>query len=192
MRRGFPTRAEVRSLTTERLLLRAPCAQDAAAVARLADNPRVALQTARMPYPYRLSDAEAWIARAAAAAQEVTFLIVCGRTGEILGAAGYGVPEEGDAEIGYWIGEPYWGRGYATEATQAVIDHAFTLSALSRLAARCRVGNSASRRVLEKCGFQYQGSGMIYARALKGTVPTDDFCLERRVWQSLKSWGRRA
>ncbi len=180
-------------LRTARLLLRPPERRDAPEVAKLCDNPKVVLQTARMPYPYGERDAEAWIARARSAStdQEVSLLVTRLETGEILGGAGFGALESGEPEIGYWIGEPYWGQGYATEAVQAVIDCAFARRGLPRLIGRCRVGNPASRRVLEKCGFQYQAAGMVHSRALKGPVPTEDFCLERYVWQSLKRWGRQ-
>lgn len=180
-------------LRTARLLLRPPERQDARTVAKLCDNPKVALQTARMPYPYGERDAETWIAhtRKASSDAEVSLLLTRLETGEILGATGFGALEGNEREIGYWIGEPYWGQGFATEAVQAVIDYAFATDGLPRLTGRCRVGNPASRRVLEKCGFQYQGAGMVHSNALKGPVPTEDFCLERYVWQSLKRWGGR-
>ncbi|MGI9383089.1 MAG: GNAT family N-acetyltransferase, partial [Methyloligellaceae bacterium] len=81
--------------------------------------------------------------------------------------------------------------GIATEAIQTVIDHAFREAALPRLLGRCRVGNGASRRVLEKCGFQFFAAGMIHSRALNGPVATEDFVLERSIWKSLKRWGHR-
>jgi RimJ/RimL family protein N-acetyltransferase len=177
-------------LTTARLLLRPPEPEDARAIAGLADNPRIAHQTARMPYPYRERDALEWIDRAARSGTEVSLAIETRDGARLVGAAGFGVLSGGEVEIGYWVGEPFWGRGYATEAVQAVIDHAFAARGLPRLNGRCRVGNMASRRVLEKCGFQYQGAGMVPSRALRSAVPTDDFCLERFVWESLKRWGR--
>lgn len=168
---------------------------DAPAITRLADNPRVATQTARMPHPYRESDALQWISRQQEtqdARRGQSFVIVDGGPdGAIVGAAGYGRLDLDDFELGYWVGEPYWGRGIATEAVQAVIDHAFGIAALPRLFGRCRVGNQASRRVLEKCGFQFHGPGMCRSRALNGPVPTEDFVLERSVWQSLKRWAGR-
>lgn len=176
-------------LETRRLLLRPPEERDAARLAMLCHNPKVALQTSRMPYPYAESDALAWIVQVRASnAVGANFLITHRDGGDVLGATGFGAIDGGEAEIGYWIGEPYWGQGYATEAVQAVIDHAFTSTDLAQVAGRCRVGNIGSRRVLEKCGFQNRGGGMVQSRALRGWVPTDDFCLERFVWESLKRW----
>ena len=93
-------------------------------------------------------------------------------------------------EIGYWIGEPYWGRGYATEAVRAVIDHLFSVTDLDSLAAGCRVTNLASRRVIEKCGFQWTGAALFRVRALGASVPADRFRLERSIWASLRAWGK--
>ena len=108
---------------------------------------------------------------------------------EILGATGCGPMDERDKEIGFWIGEPYWGSGYATEAAQAVIDHIFVPQPLEQLYGRCRVTNTPSRRVLMKCGFQFAGSGMCDSAVLSGPVPVEVFVLERSVWKSLKRWG---
>ena len=64
-------------------------------------------------------------------------------------------------EIGYWLGVPFWGNGYATEAARALIDHAFGDLGYAVLTAGARVSNPASRRVLEKCGFQWTGIGAV-------------------------------
>ena len=182
-------------LSTPRLTLRPPRLADAPRLARLADNPRIAVETARMPYPYREADAVAWISElhdADAPRVERAFLVLeGGGDGDIVGVAS-AMPCEGqDFEVGYWVGEPYWGRGIATEAAQTVIDHVFRETGLPRLLGHCRAGNSASRRVLEKCGFQFLSTGMIQSRVLNGPVPAEEFILERPIWQSLKHWGRR-
>jgi RimJ/RimL family protein N-acetyltransferase len=71
-----------------------------------------------------------------------------------------------------------------------MIDHAFTATNLEALAASCRVTNVASRRVLEKCGFQWTGAGLCRVRALRSSVPSDRFRLDRRTWASLRAWGK--
>jgi RimJ/RimL family protein N-acetyltransferase len=189
---GCSIRAEKAPLATRRLTLRTPRARDAGAIVPLADNMHIAQQTRRMPHPYSLKDAESWIAavRNAHPARECAFLIFRNNDGTLMGGAGYAaIEDEDEVELGYWLGEPYWGKGYATEAAQAVIDHAFTEGAFERIHGRCRVTNRASRHVLEKCGFQYSGSSMCACRALNSTMPTEDFILERFVWVSLKRWG---
>ncbi len=82
-------------------------------------------------------------------------------------------------EIGYWFGVRYWGRGYATEAAQALVDHAFGDLGREVLHAGARVSNPASRRVLEKCGFQWTGVVLQRSRALGSSVPCDRFVLDR-------------
>lgn len=176
-------------LTTNRLILRAPTLQDADTLAEIANNRRIAEQTRRMPYPYSKRDGIEWIEKAAASGDSA-FLVTLKPDGTIIGATGSALMEEGDTEVGYWIGETWWGNGYATEAVQAVVDHAFSTRPLERLYGRCRVANTASRRVLVKCGFQLIGSGMCDSRVLAGLVPVEEFVLERSVWASLKSWGK--
>src|SRR5712671_2954018 len=91
---------------------------------------------------------------------------------------GTGGSREG-AELGYWIGVPFWGCGYATEAARCLIDHAFGDLGYEVLSASARVSNPASRRVLEKCGFQWTGVGLCRIRAISSSVPVDRFRLER-------------
>jgi RimJ/RimL family protein N-acetyltransferase len=110
--------------------------------------------------------------------------------GAFAGACGYEMRDESIPEIGYWIGEPFWGRGYATEAVRTMIDHAFTSTDLDALAASCRVTNVLSRRVLEKCGFQWTGAALCRVRALGASVPSDRFRLDRRTWVALRAWGK--
>lgn len=178
-------------LVTARLVLRKPCMEDAAAVARLANNPKIALQTRRIPHPYGQADAEAWIEAVGtpADAREISLLVTRRSDGAVLGAAGLSVLDADMVEIGYWLGEAHWGQGFATEAAQAVVDHGFAVLPLDSIHGHCRVANTASRRVLENCGFQYAGTGMCESLMLKGPVPTEDFVLRRAVWASLKRWG---
>ena len=174
-------------LETERLTLRAPRLRDAKAVARLASDRRVAENTARVPHPYRIDDAEQFIAAVNRTDGEATFGITL--NGEVIGVCSVEA-RDGGAEIGYWLGVPYWGRGYATEAVRAVIDHAFGDLGHAALAAGARISNPASRRVLEKCGFQWTGVGLYRIRAINSSAPLDRFRLDRGLWASLKAWGR--
>jgi RimJ/RimL family protein N-acetyltransferase len=174
-------------LETERLTLRAPRLEDAKAVAQLANDRRIAENTARIPHPYSLVDAEKFIASVNQAEGEIAFLIT--REKVVLGAVGIQTPEREPPEIGYWLGVAFWGHGYATEAVHAVIDHAFSDLDYEALGAGARVTNPASRRVLEKCGFQWTGVGLTRIRALASSAPVDRFRLERAIWRSLKSWG---
>src|SRR5688572_3992482 len=174
-------------LETERLVLRAPRLGDAKIVATLANDRRIAENTARIPHPYRRADAEDFIA-AANQGSETVFVVTL-RDGGVIGACGLITAERESPEIGYWLGTKYWGKGYATEAVRALIDHAFTDLDCEALQAAARVTNPASRRVLEKCGFQWTGAGLLRIRALSSSAPIDRFRLDRGLWASLKSWG---
>ena len=173
-------------LETERLVLRAPRLEDAKAVVALASDRRVAENTARIPHPYRMSDALEWITSVTAEEGKQTFLITL--AGAPIGACGIDLREASTPELGYWIGAPHWGQGYATEAARAVIDHAFTDLGHEALQAGARVSNPASRRVLEKCGFQWTGVGLYRIRAMNSSAPCDRFRLDRGIWTSLKGW----
>jgi RimJ/RimL family protein N-acetyltransferase len=135
-----------------------------------------------------MADAESFISGANKGAGDAVFLITL-RGDTVIGACGITTLDE-QAELGYWLGVPYWGKGYATEALHAVIDYAFTDLAHEALQAGSRVTNPASRRVLEKCGFQWTGVGLYRIRAINSSAPIDRFRLERGIWSALKGWGR--
>ena len=92
----------------------------------------------------------------------------------------------GRPELGYWIGVPFWGLGYATEAARALIEYAFGELGDEFLLAGARVSNPASRRVLKKCGFKWIGVALGRIRALRVSVPIDRYRLERRQWH--RAW----
>ena len=184
---GLSTECSIPVLETERLVLRAPRFEDARAIAGVANDRRIAEMTANLPHPYAEKDAENWISNAWQG-EDHPFLITSKTDGALIGATGFVMPEIGDPEIGYWIGTAWWGRGFATEAARAVIDHLFTDHGAKAVAARARVVNPASRRVIEKCGFQWVGAGLTRSRLLASSVPVDKFLLDRSVWTSLKAW----
>jgi RimJ/RimL family protein N-acetyltransferase len=175
-------------LETERLVLRAPRLGDAQALAALVNDRRVADNTARIPHPYGVGDAEQFIAAVNQRRGEACFVIML--AGAPIGACGV-EPRDDGPELGYWLGVPYWGRGFATEAARAVIDHAFGDLEHETLQSGARVSNPASRRVLEKCGFQWTAVRLTRIRAINSAAPVDRFRLDRGLWVSLKSWGAR-
>jgi RimJ/RimL family protein N-acetyltransferase len=177
-------------LVTERLVLRTPRIEDAKSVAALANDRRIAENTLRIPHPYTQSDALDWIEATNTRPGKETFLIW--RDDHIVGACGFDLRQGSAPEIGYWLGAPFWGNGYATEAVRAVIDHAFATGAHDELHAGARVSNPASRHVLEKCGFQWTGVVLYRFHAINSSAPCDRFRLERGIWRSLKSWGATA
>lgn len=183
---------EERRILTPRLVLRSPAERDVERLVALADNPKIAFKLASVPHPYRAQDARDFIARARSGtpATGMSFAVALRETGEpLIGACGYGpFGDAGDMHLIYWIGEPYWGRGFATEAAHAVVDFAFGAGRLDQLWSASRVTNPAARRVIEKCGFQYRENGLIRSAAVGGMVPVEFYRLDRRTWASLKAW----
>lgn len=173
-------------LVTERLIMRHPSDSDARPLAVLADNRHVAEMLARMPHPYGEAEARSFIAMEQNRRAGAVYVLTLAGTGTFIGCAGLNLTDRG-LELGYWIGEPYWRQGYATEAAHALVDLAFHATGVNVLHAACRVINPASRRVIHKCGFQYAGQGMMNA-LVAGQVPIERYRLDRKTWSSLRNW----
>jgi RimJ/RimL family protein N-acetyltransferase len=173
-------------LATARLVLRAPRRSDVQAIATLVNDRRIAANTARIPHPCAIEDVEQFIATVNKREGEACFAITL--DGAPIGMCSVDLREDG-TEMGYWLGVPYWGRGFATEAVRALIDHAFGDLEHEALISGARVNNPVSRRVLEKCGFQWTGVRLSRIRAINSAAPIDRFRLDRGLWASLKSWG---
>lgn len=176
-------------LVTERLVLRPPHVDDIPELAQLANNRRVAEMLARMPHPYGETEARAFLSMTQQKRSAgCTYALTLAESGAFIGCAGLNGTDRG-LELGYWIGEPYWKHGYATEAAHALVDLAFRATTIDVLHVSCRVINPASRRVIHKCGFQYAGQGMLNS-IVAGQVPVERYHLDRRTWVSLRSWGQ--
>lgn len=184
---------EERTVLTGRLRLRPPRTADVAALEAALNNPRVAMNLASMPYPYRRADAEAWVERERATIDGpgASRLAICRETGDMVGACVCrpSATRPDGYELSFWVAERFWGQGFGTEIAHAAIDHAFGTGFIQRLWCDLRVTNGPARRVVEKSGFQFRDTGMIRLIATRGAVPVERFVLERRVWQSLKAWG---
>jgi RimJ/RimL family protein N-acetyltransferase len=175
----------IRLIETERLLLRAPRTEDAKTIAILANDRRIAENTLRIPHPYGIADAQRFITGTNAGSGETVFLIVR-RDATVLGACGLAKRAPESAELGYWLAFAFWGNGYATEAAGAVIDYAFEDLGYEMLHAGARVSNLASRRVLEKCGFEWTGVELHRIRSLASSAPFDRFRLGRSQWATAR------
>jgi RimJ/RimL family protein N-acetyltransferase len=133
--------------------------RDREAIVRHANNRNVSINLRdRFPYPYTITDARNWLDVVVGRKPETNFAIDV--AGEAVGGIGFDLqPDVGhrSAEIGYWLGEQFWGRGIATEALIGVTDHAFANYDLCRLYAHVFDWNGASARVLEKAGYAFEG-----------------------------------
>ncbi len=166
------------TLHTERLILRPFHLDDAPAVQRLAGARQVADTTANLPHPYPDGEAERWISTHAprfAAGEAAIFAISLQPSGELIGAIGLEINRQhARAELGYWIGVPFWNQGYCSEAGRAVLEFAFQALALNRVYAFHLHRNPASGRVLQKLGMRYEGRFRQHMR--KGGVFEDVEC----------------
>jgi RimJ/RimL family protein N-acetyltransferase len=133
-------------------------ADDREALAALANDPRVSANLRDLfPYPYTPDDASAWLARAGSVEPGAFAVEVDGALAGGIGAHRFEDVHRFGAEIGYWLGVPFWGRGIATRAVVALTDWAFAETDLQRLQATVYEWNPASSRVLEKAGYTHEG-----------------------------------
>ena len=147
------------ALTLASCTLRGWRHEDAASLTRHANNPNVARNLADVfPYPYTMDDARIWIGRHAGVEPPRVFAIVI--DGDAVGGVGLEIGTDihrRSAELGYWLAEPYWGRGIVTDAVRAVIRYGFATFDLEHIFAGLFERNVGSRRVLEKAGFTLEG-----------------------------------
>ncbi len=151
-----------RHIYTERLLLWPFVLTDAPDVRRLAGDRDIAATTLRIPHPYPEGVAEAWIGSLEANERDAgnfVFAVTLRAGGTLIGAVGLEVAAEHQhAELGYWIGKPFWNNGYASEAAAAVVRFGFHTLQLHRIFAHHMTDNPASGRVLVKIGMTYEGT----------------------------------
>jgi RimJ/RimL family protein N-acetyltransferase len=171
------------TLTTERLVLRPFGLDDAPAVQRLAADREVARSTLLIPHPYPDGAALEWIKGHDAPSDNEIFAITLRDGGDLIGAIGLHVERFHErAEIGYWIGVPFWGQGFATEAAKGVIDYAFGVLGLHRVFAFHFTRNPASGRVLQKAGMQCEGTMRQHLVKWGEHVDADFYGIVREEW----------
>lgn len=147
------------TIRSERFTLRPFRKGDEDSLVQNINNVKIARATGPIPYPYRIWDALSWIdhtrkVRRKRKKTEVNFAI--DKDGEVIGGIGLGKIDGHEAEIGFWLGERYWGRGIMTSAVGSVTGYAFTDLRLERVYAYVFPSNKPSARVLEKAGYRYE------------------------------------
>ncbi len=179
---------DVFRLETNRLWLRWPRAADAAQIARLAGDRDVATKTARIPHPYPEGAAAEFIltSRSANARGESLTLTLAltkkRQPGELIGCISLTPKDDGALELGYWLGQPYWGRGLMSEAAAEMVDLGFRWTDIDEMQASALPDNPASLRVLEKAGFAACGRGTCDAPARGGSLPCETRRMTREDW----------
>jgi len=159
------------TIVTARLSLRPLRETDASDIVRQLNNYAVSKWTGRVPFPYSTLDAEDFLRRVAALETgNLIAAIVPEGTDRLIGVIGCEMQDPGEAELGYWIAEDHWGKGFGREAAAAMADHAFAVLGHGALVASYHVGNVASQRILEGLGFRRTGEGRSFSLARNAEV----------------------
>jgi RimJ/RimL family protein N-acetyltransferase len=149
------------TIETTRLILRPFTLADAPEVQRLAGDREIAATTLHVPHPYEDGMAEQWIGthqERYERGEAVNFAIVLRATSGLVGAMSLQINQQhSHAELGYWIGKPFWNQGYCTEAARVVVQYGFVVLGLHRIYATYLTRNPASGRVMQKIGMTYEG-----------------------------------
>lgn len=176
------------TLESARLILRRLALEDAPAVARLAGRREIADTALSIPHPYSEQQARDWVSRHSrgwSGGKEMVFGVFTKKDIELVGTAGLREIdfEHRQAEMGFWIAVDWWGRGYATEAAQALLQFGFETLKLNRIYAHHMLRNPASGRVLEKVGMKKEG--ILRERVRKWGVSEDVAILAvlRKEWR---------
>jgi RimJ/RimL family protein N-acetyltransferase len=177
------------TLKTPRLLLRSFTIADAPTVHRFASAYEIAAMTLSIPHPYTVEMAEDWIQTHLEhwqAGMGVNFAIALRQTGELFGSVGIGIEPDRTAEMGYWIGVPFWGRGYATEAAQALLDFGFRDLGLTRIHAAHFLNNPASGKVMHNIGMRHIGRYPNYVVKWGESKDVGQYALSVAEWQAIQ------
>ncbi len=145
-------------IKTERLILRPFHINDADLVQKMAGNFNIAKMTINVPHPYLPGMAEEWIKTHPLSWESGTgasYAITSKQTTDLFGAIGLVSIENGEANMGYWVGEPFWGNGYCSEAGAALVQYGFSSLGLARVYAEHLSINPASGRVMQNIGMRH-------------------------------------
>ncbi len=155
------------TIETKRLILRPFTELDAIRVAELAGEKVISDMTANIPHPYQLTDASDWISTHQDlfnTGRGIVYALVLKSSNTLIGAVSFPRLEEGEGTLGYWLGVPFWGVGYATEGARALIEYAQENLGLSKLKVMHLTENERSKSVISKLGATYVGTKKIQAQ----------------------------
>ena len=170
-------------LRSENLVLRPLERTDAPVIAKLAGDWEVARWTLDIPHPFDVimaRDFIAWAQEELQTQRRFFLAMVARATGELVGVISLTCNSAGEGEIGYWVGRPYQGRGYAREAAATIIIMGFEALALRRVVAACHPDNEPSWRVLEHCGMHFVEAIQRWSVARRATFDLSLYAVDRR------------
>lgn len=181
-----PKAVALATIPAARVTLRAWARQDLSILVKLGNNYNVAKNLSTFPHPYSMKDAEEWFdhmqTQRAQNPNKIGGVWAITREGEPIGGIGIHPDRMEHPELGYWLGEPFWGKGYATEAASSLIAHAFTEWGLPAICAGHYWDNHASGRVLTKLGFRYTFESKRFCKARGQEVRCLDMKLPYERW----------
>jgi [ribosomal protein S5]-alanine N-acetyltransferase len=172
------------TLETARLKIRPYSEADITELVPLIGAREVAATTGRIAHPYSVEHAKKFLATIEVD-PEVRMAITLRSDGRMIGGVGLRIVEQHQhAELGYWIGVPYWGNGYATEAAREMLRYGFEVLELHRIFASYFKGNDASGRILEKLGMRYEGCQREHVCKWDQFSDLELYGILRKDWQS--------
>jgi len=174
---------KIPTLGTARLKLRPYCEADIAELVALIGTREVAATTLRIPHPYTEQDARDFLVLLQNSAR-IWLAITLRGDGRQMGGIGLNIEEQHQhAELGYWLGAPYWGKGYATEAAREMLRYGFEDRQLHRIFASHFKHNPASGRILVKLGMRHEGCQREHLRKWDQFVDSELYGILRGDWQ---------
>lgn len=177
----------IETLETPRLWLRRLKLSDATRTQMLAGSRAVADTTRRIPHPYEMEEAVHWLKWQEKEAYSTAFsnFAICFKENDaLIGVIGLNFEShDQSAELGYWLGQPYWGQGLCTEAAREMIAHAFRDWDMHRVYAQCFSRNPASGRVLQKIGMKWEGRLREHVKKWDQWEDVEVFGLLRSEWK---------
>jgi len=180
---------EIPTLETKRLVLRPFGLHDAAEIQCLAGERAIADTTLNIPHPYKDGMAEGWISKhegAFSKGQGVTFALTRKPDGSLAGAISLmDIVRDHQAELGYWVGKPYWNHGFCTEAGQAVLRYAFIELGLLRVHASHFTRNAASGRVMRKLAMRHEGTRRQHIRKWDKGEDLELYGILKEEWEEV-------
>lgn len=177
-------------LTTKDLVLRPPHQEDVADIANLANNINVASMLTSMPYPYFDNHAEEFVEKISSpSVTDCHYAITHAETGKVMGICSLHGPgrSHGLPYVGYWLGEAFWGNGYATQAARALVDLFFKAGSRDELIFSVLNVNAASRRVIEKCGASLWMEEQLYSNFFGTERTVQHYRITRESWMGAVS-----
>jgi RimJ/RimL family protein N-acetyltransferase len=174
------------AIETDRLTLREYTEDDIPALVPLIGTREVAATTLRIAHPYTEQHAKDFIEKTRNDG-EIRLAITLRKAGYLCGGVGLKLePAHFRAELGYWIGVPYWGHGYATEAARALLRYGFENLHLNRIAATHFEGNLVSGKILRKLGMRHEGCLRQHLCKWDKFIDVECYGILRKEWRELQ------